>query len=456
MKKLALMIVASALLAFGLTGMAQAKVSADKAAKLGGGTYTCIGAKKAGTDSGVAKYTGKWSKKWPGMKIKNGYVVSPYADEEPEFTITADNMSKYADMLTGGEKALLKRYPNEFKMNIYKSHRDFKPAAWRCKATKYNATHAEVVDNGKGVTGHSGGVPFPFPQNGMQAIWNEINPIRPWTEEVTYDSADVYSNGSITWGRIHFKSLNPGNNPDRDPIPKYSGKVSAYFFQQYILPARNKGEVAVGYQPNNFAHDATQAWQYQPGIRRVRKAPEVGFDYPIPPAGMRTTDSDYVFNGSPERYNWKLIGKKVMYVPYNNFKVNDPSISYKELLGKHTLNPEYVRYEPHRVWVIEGTLKSGMRHINHKRIVYADEDTWLALTGDNYDAHGNLWRVPMVMYFYSPEAATYHRGVSAYYQLTSGNYEATYLVNERSHGWKTNIPLKKRGFSPDAAQRAGS
>lgn len=449
-------ILAGALLAFGLTGLAQAKVPADKAAQLGGAKYTCVGAVKAGTDSGVAEYTGKWFKQWPGLKKDHGYVPGPYADEKPLFTITAANMAKYADKLTAGEEALFKKYPDEFKMNIYPSHRDFRPAKWRCEAAEYNATHSVVTDNGLAITGISGAPPFPFPQSGIQAIWNVINPIRPWTEEVTYDIADVYNNGSTSWGRVHFKSMNPGNNPDRDPLPHYTDKISAYFFQQYILPARNKGQVAVGFQPNGFANSATQAWQYQPGIRRVRKAPEVGFDYPIPPAGMRTTDSDYVFNGSPERYNWKLIGKKPMYVPYNNFKVNDPSLSYDQLLGAHTINPKYVRYELHRVWIIEGTLKPGMRHINHRRVVYADEDTWLALTGDNYDAHGNLWRVPMVMYFYDQAAGSYHRGVSIYHQRTSGNYEATYLINERPNFWKTNIPMRKRGFSPGAAMRAGS
>lgn len=435
-----------------------AQVSAEKAAELGGDKYTCIGAIRAGTDDGVAKYTGKYDKTWPGLKKDHGYTPGPFADEKPLFTITASNMDKYEDKLTEGEKALLKKYPDIYKMKVYPSHRDFKIPEYACETEKKNATQAKIIDGGLGVDGFSGAPPFPFPKSGIQGIWNVINPVRAWTEEVTYDTADVYSNGSITWGRVHFKTLNPGNNPESQAKRgKYTDKINAYFFQQYLLPARNKGEVAVGFQPNGFKDQATQAWQYQPGIRRVRKAPEVGFDFPIPPAGLRTTDSDYVFNGSPERYNWKLIGKKEVYVPYNNFKVNDPSISYKDLVKTHTLNPDYIRYELHRVWVIEGDLKDGVRNINKKRVIYADEDNWLAITGDNYDERGELWRVPMVLYFYSQESGTYHRGVSLYHNLTSGAYEATYLVNERGADdwWRVNQPLKKKEFSPDAAQRAG-
>lgn len=435
---------------------AQAAVSKEGEAKLGSDQYNCLGGKIAGTEE-VAKWTGKWFKQWPGMNKESGYVPSPYADEKPDFTVTADNMSKYADKLTEGQKALLEKYPDEFRMNVYPSHRDFRMPDYVCKDTKSNATHAKLIEDGLAVTGHGGGVPFPVPKTGLQAIWNVINAISGWSEEATYDSAAVYSNGDITWGRIHFKQMAPVNNPDPDERKNYSSKVRSYFFQEYFKPARNSGEVAVGYQANNFKTGSTQAWQYQPGIRRVRKAPEVGFDYPIPPSGLRTTDSDYVFNGSPKLYNWKLLGKKVIYVPYNNFKVNDPALSYDELLGQHSLDPEYVRYEPHRVWAVEATLKEGKRHTFQRRVLYIDEDTWLALTADNYDQQGKLYRVPMVMYHYSQESGTYHRGVSVYHTLTSGAYVATYLVNERSEDqwWKLNRSMRKQEFSPEAAQRAG-
>jgi len=439
---------------WGLALPALAKVPADKAAELGGAKLTCLGAEKAGSADGVPAYTGKYIGSWPGMKGQYGYEPGPYADEKPLFTITAQNMAQYADKLTDGQKALLQKYPQGYRMMVYPSHRDFGTPQWACDATRQTATVSEVVDDGKGITGVAGGLPFPFPQSGLEAIWNMINPPRAWTEQALTDIADVYANGSITWGRNKFMVLSLTNDPKQRG--SYQDKLNAYFYSGYLLPEREKGFTAVGYQPNDFAKDATQSWQYLPGIRRVREAPEVGFDYPVPPAGQRTVDDDYGFNGSPERYTWKLVGRKEIYVPYNNFRVNDPAIKYKDLVQPNTINPDYVRYELHRVWVVEGDLKEGVRHIYHRRLLYADEDTWLTTWADNFDARGQLYRVNYINYHYSQECSCYHRGVSVYHDLSSNSYEAGYMVNEAGeHWWRMNLPLSPEQFSPDAAARAG-
>ncbi len=451
-------VLASFLLAT-MAGMASqsvsAKVSAEKAAELDGPKFTCMGAERAGNKDGtIPEYSGKWVGTWPGQTKPFGYEPGPYKDEKPVFSITAQNYTKYADKLTEGQKALFKKYPQSYKMNVYPTHRDFGHKPWVCDTTKKNAVTAEVVNDGLGTTGISGAIPFPFPQNGSEAIWNIINPHRAYTEQAICDIADVYANGSIAWGRNKFMTMNPGNNPAKRG--SYTDKINAYFYTGYLLPERDKGFVAVGYQPNNFSNDATQSWQYQPGIRRVRQAPEVCCDYPVPPAGLRTVDDDYVFNGSPERYTWKLVGKKEVYVPYHNFKINDPALKYKDIIKPNTVNPDYVRYELRRVWVVEGSLKSGMRHIYSKRTLYADEDSWIALWADNQDGRGQLWRVAFVNYFYSQESATWHRGASIYHDLTSGAYEAGYLTNERGKDWwRINVPLTPAMFTPEAAARGG-
>jgi hypothetical protein len=432
----------------------QAKVPPEKAAELGGPRLTCMGAERAGTPSGVAEYTGKWYKTWPGVTRPYGFEPGPYKDEKPLFTITAQNMSQYADKLTEGQKALLKKYPQHYKMHVYPSHRDFRFADWVCDTVKKNAVTAEVKPNGLGVIGTSGAHPFPFPQGGLEGIWNVILPHRAWTEACVCDIANVYSNGSIAWGRNRFRTMNPGNDPAKRG--SFQDKVNGYFYTSYILPERDKGFTAVGYQPSDFSAEGTMSWQYQPGIRRVRQAPEVGFDYPVPPAGMRTVDDDYVYNGSPERYTWKLIGKKELYVPYHNFKFGDPAVKYAEMIKPNTPNPDYIRYELHRVWVLEGNLKQGTRHIYKKRMIYADEDTWLALWADNYDNRDQLWRIAFVMYFYSQESGTFHRGASIYQDLTSGAYEVGYMTNERGEDWwRINQPLNPEIFTPQAAARGG-
>ncbi|MDP3859479.1 MAG: DUF1329 domain-containing protein [Stagnimonas sp.] len=431
-----------------------AKVSAQKAAELDGPKYTCIGAERAGSASGIPAYSGKYVGTWPGQTKPYGYEPGPYAAEKPKFTITSDNFSQYADKMSEGQKALLKKYPKSFRMNVYETHRDFGNPPWVCDIIKKNAVTAEVVHDGLGIQGVTGAIAFPFPTTGLEAIWNGINPYRAETEQAVTDIADVYANGSIAWGRNKFMTYNPSNSATKRG--SYQDKINSYFFSSYLLPERDKGFTAVGYQPNDFTKDATASWQYSPGIRRVRQAPAVGFDYPVPPAGLRTVDDDYGFNGSPERYTWKLIGKKEVYVPYHNFKVNDPAVKYKDLIKPDTINPDYIRYELHRVWVLEGNLKKGVRHIYSRRTLYMDEDTWGTIWTDAYDGRGQLWRANFINYFYSQESSAFHRGASIYHDLTSGAYEAGYLVNERGKDWwRINQPLKPSQFSPEAAARGG-
>ncbi len=442
-------------LAMAISAQAAAKATAEEIAKLGGDELTCMGAERAGTESGVAEWTGKWFKTWPGQTKPHGWEPGPYKDEKPLFTISAQNMSEYAERMTPGQKALMQKYPDAYKMHIYPSHRDFRFVDWVCDVVKKNAANSEIIDDGLGITGISGAHPFPFPKNGLEAVYNAIVPHRAWTEKTVMDIADVYANGTIAWGRARFMTMNPGNNPKPNERGSYTDHISAFFYQGFLLPDREKGFVAVGYQPNNYKSDATQSWQYLPGIRRVRKAPEVGFDYPVPPSGLRTVDDDYLFNGSPERYNWTLIGKKEFYVPYHNFEFNSPELKYDDIIKPSTVNPDHMRYELHRVWVIEGNLKDGVRHIYKKRRLYADEDTWLTIWADNYDGRGELWRANMAAFFYSQESGTFHRGASIYHDLTSGNYEATYLTNESDHWWRLNTPLRPAMFSPEAAARGG-
>ena len=436
---------------------AVAAATAQQIASLGK-DRTCMGAEKAGNaDGSIPEYSGKWFKTWPGQTKPYGFEPGPYANDKPLFTITAANAGQYVAKLTPGQQALLKKYPDSFRMPVYATKRDFRFVDWVCDAVKKNAAEAKITDDGLGIDGVTGAPPFPFPANGLEAVWNVINPHRSWTEKAVTDIANVYANGDIAWGRNKFMAMNPGNHPDADKRSNFrTERVNGFFYTGYILPRRDRGLVAVGYQPNNFSNDATNSWQYLPGTRRVRQAPEVGFDTPVPPAGMRTVDDDYLFNGSPERYTWKLVGKREYYVPFHNNRMNDPAVPYSELIKPNTVNPDVVRYELRRVWVIEGELKSGVRHIYKKRVIFADEDTWLTLWADSYDNRDTLWRTNFVAYFYSQEAGLYHRGASIYHDLNAGAYEAGYLTNERGEDWwRLNTPMTPDDFSAQAAARGG-
>ena len=118
--------------------------------------------------------------------------------------------------------------------------------------------------------------------------------------------------------------------------------------------------------------------------------------------GLRVTDQYDGWNGTTERYDWKLLGKREMYVPYNAYKLTDKSLKAADVLHKNHVNPELMRYELHRVWAVEGTLKAGARHVFAKRTLFVDEDTWQVAVQDLYDSRGNLWRYqdgPTIQYY---------------------------------------------------------
>lgn len=437
-----------------LASSAFAKTTAEEAAQLGGDKLTCVGAERAANaDGSIPAFSGKWQGAWSDAAKGSTYDPGPYAAEKPLFIITEQNVEQYAARLTEGQKALLKRYPKTFRVPVYPSHRDFRYPDWVCDTIKKNATTADVVSNGLGITGTTGATPFPFPKAGIEAQWNMQYPHRAWTEESTQDQAVVYANGSKTFGRVYYRIYSPWNNPHQRGSNQ--DKINSYFNVLTLLPERDKGSIYTGWTPNDDTLDR-QTWFYSPGTRRVRQAPEFGFDTPQGAGGFRTVDDDRLFNGSPERYDWKLVGKQEIYIPYNTYKMNDPALKYSDMLTPNSLNPDLMRYELHRVWVLEATVKKGYRHVYAKRRFYLDEDSWHAVWVDNYDSRGQLWRASMVNYFWSPAIQGFQAGIALFHDLNADVYFADRMVNESKTGWKLNAgDLTADMFAPDAAQRSG-
>lgn len=439
------------------TPAAWAKVSAEEAATLGK-ELTCIGAEKAGNKDGtIPAYSGKWLGIPAGVNTKGsaGHDPDPYASEKPLFEITAKNMEQYAERLSEGEKAMFKKYPDSFRMPVYPSHRDFRYANWICDAARQNALSAEVTEGGDGISAFAGAIPFPIPKSGLELLRNTTLPARAWKETATYDQAVVYPNSDIAWGRVFYRILAEPNDPGKKPRDKTEG-VQAYANVVTLLPERNKGEIIISADYYNYKREPRQAWQYNPGTRRVRQLPAFGFDMPQGPGGFRTVDDDRLFNGSGERYNWKIVGKREVYIPYDTYRLNDPKVKYSDLLKPGHINPAYTRYELHRVWLLEGSLKEGYRHQYAKRVMYLDEDTWHAVMSDNYDARGQLWRVGIVNYYYAYQMEAFQAGVAVFHDLASGTYMADRLISEQPNGVVLNSgDLKPDDFTPDAARRAG-
>jgi hypothetical protein len=432
-----------------------AAVSAEEAARLKT-DLTPFGAERAGNADGtIPAWDGGITEPPANVDFKgNGsFFPDPFTDDKVEFSITAANVDQYADKLSEGVKGLFKKYPDTFRMDVYKTRRTQAAPEWINENTFKNATRAKSSEDGLSVTGGYGGIPFPIPQSAEEIMHNHN--LRWWGEGRStpdFYAVLVDSKGNISTGA---GGLNLENSPYhfKDGPSKGAEDLSWQFLLSYNRPPRRKGEILLVKDTINLAETPRAAWQYLPGQRRVRRAPTVAFDTPNPAfSGMSTYDDAYVFNGSLERYDWKIVGKKEIYVPYNNYQfdlVNEEEIT----TGLH-VNPDVMRWELHRVWVVDATLKDGKRHIYGRRTFYVDEDSWNALMADQYDARGNLWRFTMIPSYnaYSLPGILSRNWI--YYDFTKETYAVSLMMNGLPD-FITFGKVDEKMFSPEAVRRRG-
>lgn len=364
-------------------GPALAAVSADEAAKLKS-DLTPLGAEKAGNkDGSIPPWSGGYTKVPPGYKSGQPRP-DPFADEKPLYTITAANMAQYADKLDEGQQHLLKKFP-DYKLNVFRTHRTAAAPQWVYDETFKNATRARL--DGDAVTGAYGGIPFPIPKSGAELLWNHSLRVRPAAYRHPFNTYTVDANGaaSLASGAVNEISLpyyRKGSSPEEI-------KSGAYFqnVQSVVAPSIRAGELLMYYDQLD---NARPAWQYLVGQRRVRRAPTICCDTPnFVNSGVDFFDQVFVWFGPFGNYDWKVVGKREMLIPYNNNRL--VMAKDKEALGKNFVNPDLVRWELHRVWEVEGTVRAGKRDVRPKRKLYFDEDTYIAVMGSTWDAQGALW-----------------------------------------------------------------
>ncbi len=430
-----------------------AAVSPAEADKLGT-TLTPIGAEKAGNaDGSIPEWTGGLPAN-AGTADSKGFLSNPFASEQPLYSITAANAEQYKDKLTAGQLALFKRYPESYKMNVYPSHRSAAYPQRIVEATKNNAVNTKLVGGGNGLENYVEGVTFPIPANGMEVIWNHITRYRGGSVQRFITQMAVQSNGSYSPVVFHDEFTFRANLQGVDTSK--ASNVMFYFKQRVTAPSRLAGNVLLVHETIDQVKEPRLAWVYNAGQRRVRRAPQVAYDGPGTAAdGLRTSDNFDMYNGAPDRYDWKLVGKKELLIPYNAYKLDDPKLKYDQIVQAGHLNPEHLRYELHRVWEVEATLKSGQRHIYAKRHFFIDEDTWQAAVIDHYDGRGNLWRVgeAHAQYYYDQNIPWYT--AEALHDLQNGRYLVTGLKNEESKSYDFSYKASEADYTPAALRNAG-
>lgn len=415
-----------------------------------GKDLTPIGAEKAGNkDGSIPAWDG--GLKAPAGWSKGQPLVDPFASEKPLLTITAANADQYKDKLSAGELALLKKYPN-FKIPVYPTHRT--AGYTKDVYDKTKAYGAKVSVNAAGVTeGFEGndGLPFPIAKTGLEFMYNEIYKHSPGFKRAV-DWLPVRPNGEFYTVRFSENNINSWGF-DQKTFPNHLFS----FYGAYESPATLVGTIYLAHDPIYDGKNDRQAWIYNAGQRRVRRAPDFAYDnIDDGTEGMCTSDQYYGFNGKPDRYDWKYLGKKEMYVAYNTYRMADKKIKYSDIAQKNTVNADLMRYELHRVHVIEATLKSGMSHVYAKRMVYLDEDSYLVALEDTYDGRGNLWRATVnpLMQRYDGNFPFLHFQVT--HDLTNGQYIVRGIDNEVKAMPEFGAKGKWADFQLDALRRSGT
>ncbi len=451
MKTLTLRAVVALALAGAFAHHAAAGISADQAARLGR-DLTPLGGERAGNaDGSIPEWTGGVVTP-PAGYVRGEHHRDPYAADRPVFVIDGGNLDAHRGRLSVGHQRMLETYPT-FRIQVYPTRRSASAPQRIYEATRRVAATARLVDDGNGVGAAAVGIPFPIPANGLEAIWNHLLRYRGETVACVIGQAAVTRGGAYTVVKYSFEaelrySL-PGMTAER------LGNRMILFKQGIVAPARLAGDLLLVHETMNQVREPRKAWTYNPGQRRVRRAPNVAYDNPGATSdGLRTADQFDMFNGAVDRYDWRLVGKREMYAPYNSYRLHSDKLAFADILTPLHVNPAHLRYELHRVWVVEATLKDDARHIYKRRTFYIDEDSWQILLVDLYDNRDQLWRVSEghVINYY--EKLLIWPTLEVHTDLQAGRYLALGLDNEFPM-CTYDTGFTPRDFTPAALRRAG-
>lgn len=427
--------------------LAQAKGS-DPAAL--GKTLTPMGSQMAANaDGSIPAWTGGLAGNAGTVDAKGGYS-DPYASEKPLFTITAQNLAQYQKFLSPGQVAMFKRYPDTYKMHIYPTHRSANLPKAVLEQSRENVAKTSLADGGNGLHDYVHGIPFPLPTEALEVMWNHMTRYRGGSYERISSSALVRENGATSYVRnqslINFadtiSGLEPGNN-------------TLFMFKSRVLePARLSGEAVLVHEPIDQVAEPRSAWQYLPGQRRVRRAPMIAYDNSARYSnGLITADNIDGYNGAPDRFDWKLVGKQELYIPYNSYKIGSRDLKYDAVIKPNHVNQDLARYEKHRVWVVEATLKPNARHIYGKRRFYVDEDSWQIAQSDQYDSRGELWRSGELHAIQHYDHGFTYNVLETSYDLIAGRYYAGGLANEETEPMRVGFAAKTDDYTPSDLRR---
>jgi len=414
---------------------------------------TPVGALRSGNDDGrIPAWRGGISQ--PPAGYQHGEVhTDPYADESPLFRITVATLDEYADNLTPGQVAMLRKYSDSYFLNVYPTHRSAAFEQRIYDKTAANGMTGHLTPDGEGVLGVAEGFPFPFPENGRELIWNHKLRYRGRASERRINLINATASGDYQTVRIKIRVLSQYQQPGAT-LESIDNRL-LYLMQTIESPARLAGTMLLVHESVNQALQPRMVWTYNPSQRRVMRAPNVAYDNPASATdGLAVSDMADMFNGAMDRFDWTLAGKRDIYVPYNAYSAHASDVDYDDMVLPGHLDPSRLRYELHRVWVVEARLRDGARHINARRTYYLDEDSYQILMAEHYDGRGELWRFseahPIVYY----EVPMLWTSIETHHDLQSGRF-VSYRQDHRDGVARFDQDLSVRQFTPQALRRQG-
>jgi len=434
---------------FAISGSAYAASEAD-AAKLGK-ELTAVGAEKgANKDGSIPAWVGTEAPTAGWAYGKSRAAHFKYQGDKPLYSIDASNVDKYADKLSPGQIQQVKQGKG-YKMEVYPTRRTCGNPDFVVDNTKKNVTTAKLGADGWSLKEASmPGVPFAVPKTGTEVIWNSkmryagvgfelpsvhtaLSPRQGGSEWIDAVSTQTYF---FPWGK------------------KGSAPLSSFPQAEYFTYFAYKSPTALAGQAlaiTNFLDKTNEVYYYFPGQRRVRRMPTYAYDAPqIGFENQYTMDEPRMFNGTIERFDWKLVGKRELIVGYNAFGMYDPNVKFNDVAKDDGVASANRRYELHRVWVVEATVKAGVRHVAPKRTFYIDEDSWAMVVAEDYDAQGKLWKLREGFVIPVYETGSCDNPSFVQYNLIDNRY----IVDQGSLGagkdmrWfvEANDPKLKEGF----------
>lgn len=441
----------SALAISAIATSALAKVPEAQVNRLGQ-DLTPMGSEKAG-EGDIPAWTGGLQTVPSNVSYQPGdKLANPFESDPIKYTITAQNMGQYEALLTPGYKAMLQTYPS-YKMNVYETRRTCAFPDRYYEATKRNAAVGELVGGGSGVSEAIFGTPFPIPNNALEMVWNHTLRYRSFKAVRQFAAAPVTRGGDYTLQIVQDEAIFAWSDPSKQRAEDLNN-ISIYYIANTIAPARAAGNVILVYEALNAQVQPRQAWQYSPGTRRVRRAPNIAYDNPGTNSdGLSTSDAFDGYNGAPDRYDWTVLGKNVRLISANAYV--GESTPYRDYIQAMHLNQDKVRYEARRVWEFEAKLRPNTRHVYSRRVYHNDEDAWQIATAELYDGRGQLWRVQELHQIQRYNVPLCGSAGEIVYDLQAGRYLALSMQNEEPPVNYFADELDPSRYTPNSIRQLG-